>query len=465
MRQLALVLSVDRLDYTKGLSERLAGYELFIESHPEWHGKVTFILLVVPSRVEVPRYQALKEELDERIGRLNGRFATLDWTPLVYQYRSVDFNELVALYRAADVALITPLRDGMNLVAKEYLACKPDDTGVLILSELAGAAQEMNEALLINPNHAVEISEALAQALSMPREEQVQRNRPLRERLRKYDATGWARRFLRTLAKVKSQQGELASKRLSAELGAQLVSEHQSARRALLLIDYDGTLVPIAARPELAAPDPELRELLARLGRDPKNALFIVSGRERATLEKWFEPGDVGLVAEHGAWLREPNGEWQLTRPLSSDWKEHVSGLLGLYVDQVAGSFLEEKDYALAWHYRGASAGLGAQRAHELMDELTQFTANLDIQILEGKKVVEVRSAGVSKGTAAALLIHRLEPAFVLALGDDQTDEDTFRALPLGAYGIHVGSPFSNASYCVRDHQQVRALLRQLAGS
>jgi trehalose 6-phosphate synthase/phosphatase len=465
MRQLALVLSVDRLDYTKGLSERLAGYELFIETHPEWHGKVTFVLLVVPSRVEVPRYQALKEELDERIGRLNGRFATLDWTPLIYQYRSVDFNELVALYRAADVALITPLRDGMNLVAKEYLACKPDDTGVLILSELAGAAQEMNEALLINPNHAGEISDALAQALSMPREEQVRRNRPLRERLRKYDASGWARRFLRALGKVKSQQGELATKRLGGALGAQLVREHQGARRALLLIDYDGTLVPIASRPELAAPDPELRELLGKLGSDARNAVFIVSGRERAALEKWFGPGDVGLVAEHGAWLRELNGKWQLTRPLSSDWKEQVSALLGMYVDQVAGSFLEEKDYSIAWHYRAASAGLGAQRAHELMDELTQFTANLDIQILEGKKVVEVRSAGVNKGTAAASLIHRLEPDFVLALGDDQTDEDTFRALPPGAFGVHVGSPFSNARYCVRDHLQVRALLRQLAGT
>ena len=465
LRQLALVLSVDRLDYTKGLSERLAGYELFIENHPEWHGKVSFILLVVPSRVEVPRYQALKEELDERIGRLNGRFATLDWTPLVYQYRSVDFKELVALYRAADVALITPLRDGMNLVAKEYLACKPDDTGVLILSELAGAAQEMNEALLINPNHAREISDALALALSMPREEQVRRNRPLRERLRKYDASGWARRFLRTLGKVKSQQGQLATKRLDPTLRAQLVREHESARRALLLIDYDGTLVPIASRPELAAPDAELRELLARLGGDAKNAVFIVSGRDRAALEKWFKPGDVGLIAEHGAWLREPNGEWQLTRPLSNDWKEQVSALLGLYIDQVAGSFLEEKDYSIAWHYRAASAGLGAQRAHELMDELTQFTANLDIQILEGKKVVEVRSAGVNKGTAAASLIHRLEPDFVLALGDDQTDEDTFRALSPDAFSVHVGSPFSNARFCVRDHQQVRALLRQLAGT
>jgi trehalose 6-phosphate synthase/phosphatase len=463
LRHVKIVLSVDRLDYTKGLSERLQGYELFLEQHAEWRGKVTFVLLVVPSRVELPRYQQLKEELDERVGELNGRFGTIEWTPIVYQYRAEEFDELVALYRAADVALITPLRDGMNLVAKEYLACKPDATGVLILSELAGAAQEVNEAILINPNHLTEIADALQQALTMTPSEQVQRNRPIRERLRKYDASSWAKEFLASLERVKMQQGELATKQLSAPIRAQLVEAHRAAQRALFLLDYDGTLVPIAARPELAAPDPELLGLLSRLSRDAKNSVFLISGRERAGLAQWFEGIDIGIIAEHGVWLREPKGRFTLTRPLSADWKEQVAPILQLFVSRVAGSFIEEKDYSMAWHYRGANAELGEQRAKELIDELTQFTANRDIQVFEGKKVVEIRNGGVSKGTAALELLRRLEPDFVLALGDDQTDEDLFRALPATATSVHVGSPFSSARYCLSEHRAVRSLLEQLA--
>ncbi|MEY4551104.1 MAG: hypothetical protein RL685_7299, partial [Pseudomonadota bacterium] len=361
-----IILSVDRLDYTKGLLERLRGYERFLESHPGWHGKVTFVLLVVPSRIEVPRYRALKEELDEHIGELNGRFGRIDWTPLVYQYHAVGFDELVALYRAAHLALITPLRDGMNLVAKEYLACKPDDTGVLILSELAGAARELGEAILINPNHKDEIADALAQALAMPAEEQVRRNRPMRQRLRRNGASGWAKHFLYTLGRVKSRQGQLATKHLSAPVLEQVVHEHRAALRAVLFLDYDGTLVPIAPRPELAAPDPALFELLERLVADRKNAVYLISGRDRASLEGWFGHIGAGIIAEHGAWLREPGGEFNLTRPLSADWKERIGAILRVFAEQVAGSFVEEKEYALAWHYRAADPELGQQRSKEL---------------------------------------------------------------------------------------------------
>jgi len=459
-----MVVSVDRLDYTKGIPDRLQGYELFLERHPEWHRKVTFVLLVVPSRVEVPQYQQMKEELDELVGKINGRFATLGWTPLVYQFHLVDFEELVALYQAADVALITPLRDGMNLVAKEYLASKPDATGVLILSELAGAAREMNEAVLINPNQREEIADALAFALDMPRDEQVRRNQLIRERLEKFDASGWAKLFLSTLAKVKAQQGQLATKSLAPALQAEVVRKHHAAKRALLLLDYDGTLVPLAPRPDQAVPNREVLDVLARLARDPRNVVYAISGRDRGTLQRWLGETGIGLIAEHGSWLKEPGAEFRLSKPLSADWKEQVGSILRLFVSQVAGSLLEEKDYAMAWHYRAADPELGAQRAKELIDELTQFTANLDIHVLEGKKVVEVRSAGVDKGTIAAELLLRLEPDFVLAAGDDQTDEALFRALPPSAISVHVGAQFSNARYCLGAPPDVVSLLKQLAG-
>ncbi len=456
------IFSVDRLDYSKGILHRLRGYETFLQEHPEQRGKVVFILVVVPSRAEVKQYKRMKHELDELVGQINGAYGGVDWVPILYQYRAVDFAELVALYNLAPVALITPLRDGMNLVAKEYLASKPDGKGVLILSEMAGAARELGEALLINPNHRQEIAEALHEAVRLDPQEQVRRNRPMQERLQRYDARRWVTNFLEALERVKSRQGRLATHYLSGSLRHSLVERYAATRRRLVLLDYDGTLVPFASQPELAAPDPALLELMANLAADPYNRLFIISGRDRRTLDAWFANIPLCIIAEHGAWLRGAAREWSQFKPLASDWKEHLAPLLRLYVDRVPGSLLEEKDFSLAWHYRRADPELGAGRAKELIDELVGYTANFDVQVLEGKKVVEVRNSGVNKGSAALECVALVEPDFILAAGDDQTDEDLFRALPRSAYTIRVGIPHSHAAYHLKDHVEVRRLLADL---
>jgi trehalose 6-phosphate synthase/phosphatase len=358
--------------------------------------------------------------------------------------------------------LITPLRDGMNLVAKEYLASKSDGSGALILSEMAGASREMAEAILINPNHWDEIAEALNQALSMSPEEQLRRNEPIRERLRTYDSRCWATHFMSELDKVKAQQARLSSKVLSRELRHQLARQYRAAQQPLLLLDYDGTLVPIALEPRLAAPDEELADLLRQLVARPSGRVFVISGRDRATLSQWLGATGVGLIAEHGAWLRESGKDWRLATPQSPDWKAQVVPIMRTYVTQVAGSLLEEKERSIAWHYRGADSELGAQRAKELVDELTRFTANLELQVLEGKKVIEIRGAGMNKGAAAAALALEVPPDFVLALGDDQTDEDLFSSLPASAYTVHVGAPFTSARFNLSEQRDVRPLLREL---
>jgi trehalose 6-phosphate synthase/phosphatase len=465
LRGRMVIFSVDRLDYTKGLLHRLRGYESFLETYPEWRGRVVFILNVVPSRAEVDQYQRMKHELDELVGQINGAYGSVDWVPILYQFRALGFSEMVALYNLANVALITPLRDGMNLVAKEYLASKPDGTGVLILSEMAGAARELGEALLINPNHRKEIAEALHEAVLLDPAEQARRNRPMQERLQAYDAKRWVGHFLGSLSRVKGRQGKLATHHLAGSLRDAFIAQYSQARRRLVLLDYDGTLVPFASQPHLAAPDAALLQLIDGLTRNERNHLFIISGRDRKTLDEWFSGIPLRIIAEHGAWVRSGAGEWKLLKPVASKWKDHLAPLIRLYVDRVPGSLLEEKDYSLAWHYRGADPELGELRAKELVDELVSYTANFDVQVLEGKKVVEVRNSGVNKGAAALGCVASVEPDFIFAVGDDQTDEDLFRALPKSAFTVRVGIPHSNATYHLKDHLEVRELLGALVGA
>jgi len=452
------LFSVDRLDYTKGILHRLHGYEEFLLRNPIWLGQIVFVLSVVPSREEVPQYHAMKRELDETVGRLNGRFGRADWVPLLYHYRHMGFTDLVAHYRLADVALITPLRDGMNLVAKEYLACQVDELGVLILSQMTGAARELGESVLVNPNHAGELADAILEALNMPEPERIRRNRPMRERLRTYDARHWAESFITGLDRIQSQQGGLTTQHLSGNTARSIWQSHHSARSPALFLDYDGTLVPFATLPHLAIPDAFLLELLKRLV-SGGNALFLVSGRDRVALDAWFGDIGIGLIAEHGAWLRRPGAAWESLKPASSAWKETLRPIFRFYVDRLPGSMLEEKDSTLAWHYRNADPELAATRAKELMDDLVQYTANFDVQVLEGRMVVEVRPAGVHKGAAILHVLESANPDFIFAMGDDITDEDMFRSLPPEAVTVRVGSRVSIAQYSLKNVDESRTFL------
>jgi trehalose 6-phosphate synthase/phosphatase len=458
------VLSIDRLDYTKGIAQRLRAFELLLQRHPEWLGQVSLLMVVVPSRDQVAQYAALKEEIDELVGRLNAQFGTIAWTPIQYFYRSFPFEELVSLYRLADVALVTPVRDGMNLVAKEFVASKVEGNGVLILSERAGAAHELADALLINPTDTGQLADALHEALTMPLDEQRSRMASLRELVQSYDIFAWTELFMNRLQYSKIKQLTLATAALDAEAATELQAAYYDAAQRLLLLDYDGTLMRLRRSPERAQPDAELLELLAALAAEPRTRVVIISGRDRATLDKWLGHLPLDFVAEHGVWLRRAGCDWQLFQEgLRASWKADIRPVLDLYLRRTPGAAIEEKDYSLAWHYRRADAGLGAVRARELLSHLRFMTSNTDLQVLEGHKVLEIKSAALHKGTAAARWLGPEHPEFVLALGDDQTDEDTFGALPPEAYTIKVGgAPRSLARYAVANVAEVRQLLRGL---
>jgi trehalose 6-phosphate synthase/phosphatase len=457
-----VIFSVDRLDYTKGIINRLRGYDIFLRRNPQWHGKVVFIVSVAPSRIGVESYQAMKLELEQMVGRIVGAYGTVQWTPLIYQYRNLSFEEIVALYRLCDVALITPLRDGMNLVAKEFVASRPDQKGVLILSEMAGAAKEMGEAISLNPFYHEDFVRALEQALAMPVEEQIKRNQLLQERLRRYDVNRWADDFIQAMISTQNTDVARRARLLTGKALAALLQQYRSTTRRVLLLDYDGTLVPFAEEPKLAQPDAELVELLSTLASDPANKIVIVSGRPRRDLEDWFGQSPISLVAEHGVWLRQKNSDWRLLKTITAEWKERIRPILQLYVDRLPGALLEEKEFSLAWHFRRADPEQASLRAKELLDDLAGYTRNIDVQVLEGNKVIEIRNIGVNKGTAAMEWINENSPDFVLGIGDDWTDEDLFRALPPSAFSVRVGLANTAARYYLSNHAAVRRMLREM---
>ncbi len=457
------VLSIDRLDYSKGILNRLEGFELFLESYPEFRGKLVLIMVVVPSRIGVVQYESMKRRIEELVGRINGKFGTIGWSPVIYQYRHLSLYPLSALYSSSDVALVTPLRDGMNLIAKEYIASRTDRTGVLILSEMAGAAKELGEAVIINPNDRRAIAEALLEALKMPREEQERRNAIMQERLRRYDVTRWATDFVAQLMEMRGVQQQFNANLLSLPMRRQIHEHYIHAKRRLLFLDYDGTLVPFDRRPQLAVPNPDVLNLLHTLAACPYNSLVLISGRDRSTLEEWFGKMPIGIAAEHGLWIRRLDGEWHMTGQYSTGWKASLLPVLLQYGDRLPGAFVEEKEYSLAWHYRAADPDQARPVAAELMDNLRHFTANIDVQVLEGNKVLEIRNAGVNKGRAALSWMSSELYDFILAIGDDRTDEDLFAGLPAEAISIRVGIAKTRARYNLRHPGEVLEFLRSLS--
>jgi trehalose 6-phosphate synthase/phosphatase len=458
-----LLLGIDRLDYTKGIPRRLLAYEALLARHPELRGKVRLVQVSVPSRENVEAYREFRQDVDALVGRIHGQFATPTWSPIHYLYRGLSRDEIVALYRIADVVLVTPLRDGMNLVAKEFVASRPDGDGVLVLSEFAGAAAELSEALRVNPYDVDRTAEIMYRALEMPEDQRRTRMAVLRQRVMSFDVHAWAATFVEHLER--SGTVEVTARPSSRGALEEAVERVRGAKRAALLLDYDGTLVRFEPTPELAVPDEELIALLGRLARRKNTTVDVVSGRKRETLERWFGALPVGLHAEHGFWHR-PRGSavWAGTDVEMGAWRVPVLEILGDFTDRTPGSLVEEKTVGLAWHYRAADPEHGAAQARELTVHLQAVLSNVPVEILQGDKVVEIRPHGVNKGRAAARALEGL-PADVLvfAIGDDRTDEDLFAALPEGSISVKVGAAESRAQLRVPNVGAARALLVEIA--
>lgn len=456
-----LILSIDRLDYTKGIAKRLNAFKYFLDKYPEYREKVRLIVLAVPSRSKVPQYKLLKKEVDELVGRINGELATVSWTPIWYFYRSVPFESLIDLYSSSDIAWLTPIRDGMNLVAKEYIASRTDLSGVLILSEMAGAAKEMNEAILINPNNFEQIACALYKAINMPLEEQQMRNRQLQHRLKRYNVEKWANDFMDSLKNHWSLEDDNVSKRLTSGRLGGIVKDFKKSKRKLLFLDYDGTLTNFHSDPQKASPDESLYDLLDNLVALDNTDMFLISGRDKNTFERWFLHKKYNMIVEHGVWVSKEGEKFRMLENVNNDWMEKIRPVLESFVDRTPGSFIEEKNYSLAWHYRNADVDFGIQRANELNTVLTALIGNDDITVMSGNKVLEVKSSNVNKGRAAVRMMNGDSYDFIFAIGDDWTDEFMFQELPDSAVTVKVGRQKSAAKYFIDSNKDVRHILRK----
>jgi trehalose 6-phosphate synthase/phosphatase len=457
-----IILSIDRLDYTKGIPARIRAYNNFLVKYPEYRGKVRLNLIVAPSRTEIENYELLLKEIRELVSETNGTFGTMNWMPIWFLFKSFSQEELMALYRNSDVLLVTPLRDGMNLIAKEYVASRTDYGGMLVLSETAGAASELAEAVIVNANDADSVAQGIKTALEMTKEEKIARNKVMHQRLQRYTVEVWAEDFLRQLRNTCEDAEVIALPRPIETIKEHLEKDYVESEKRILFLDYDGTLVGFKAIPEQAVPDQDLKDLLHSLCGNPKNTIVLISGRDRKILDTWFSGIEgLHLIASHGLWLKHPGQKWTMTATLDNQWKDSVRPVFQLFADRMPGAIVEEKEFALSLHYRRCNPDMVVAKLNELKETLVSMTKSSSLVIQEGSKVLELKDSKVNKGTAASLMIDHNGYDFLFGAGDDLTDEDTFRVLPQNAYVVKVGLGRTAAQYRTKSWLTMRKVLKR----
>ncbi len=454
------ILVYDRFDITKGFVERLRAYQALLEQHPEHHGKVEMIVIAAPTRSDIPVYQKLKQDVETIIADINGAFSTRNWVPVDYFYETIDFTRVNALYRVADINFETPLRDGMNLIAKEYVAAQTRKSGILILSKTAGAAEELTDAILVNPTHHKSLVAALEQALTMQPKESKRRIILMQKVLSVTSPQEWANTFMNKL-KEASQIARISTYPCTPRVRSEIKAAYDTAKSPLFLFDYDGVLTPFFDKPEDARPSSQILTTVNNLANRKGAEVAIISGRKKADLEAWFGRLPVTLAAEHGAMMRTYGGKWELLAGPAEKWKAAIRPIMERFANLAPDTFVEEKSYSLVWHYRTATPYVAQKNLVQLRIALLSLAKKYKLGIYSGKKILEVKPPMINKGVVASRLIQQKHD-FILAFGDDYTDEHMFAILPKSAYSIKVGPGATEAQYRIKDTNKVAQLLAEL---
>jgi trehalose 6-phosphate synthase/phosphatase len=462
-----VVLGIDRLDYSKGLRHKLRAFQSFLENHQRDGERVVLIQVAVPSRTEVEKYKELRRQIEELVGRINGLHSSPVHTPVNFLFTSIPPARLTALFRFADVCWVSPIRDGMNLVCQEYAACQRDGEGVLLLSEFSGAARSLEGALQVNPWDREGMAATLRRGLDLPAEERRLRMRRMGEFVRRNTSKQWARSFLEVARRHFESSAGMHPERWIERNIDPLLRSFREAPRRWLLVDYDGTLCPFAETPAQAEPSAQLHELVGQLARLPDTRLYVLSGRTPETMQRWFRDLEVGLCVEHGRLVRHPGSEeWEQLVHTSSDWMEEVLPTLQRHAAMTPGALVVRRESSVEWHWRRADPEFGQWQANELALNLSEVMANLPVRVTHGPKLVQIRDMGVHKGLLAERLAGELgEGHFLLALGDDESDEELFARLPEHAWTVRIGSHSSHARFQARAQPTAPALLRHIVQS
>ncbi len=447
MKKVQVILGVDRLDYTKGLIIRLQAFQRLLEEYPEFIEKVMLLQVAVPSRTDVKEYQDLKEEMDKLVGMINGKFSTPHWSPIRYIYGCISQQELAGFYRDADVALVTPIRDGMNLVAKEFVACRVNDPGVLVLSPFAGAGGMMLEALLVNPYETGTVAKVLHRALKMPLEEREARMNALRSREKVHNVNYWMKSFLTSIGSLIAEDGEetLPTQMMPVALNDfdSYLARYVGDRAILcLLLDYDGTLAPIMPKPELAVIPPETKKVLERLANNPDVFVTIISGRSVTDVKNMVGIEGITYAGTHGLEILHSDGT-KFMHPMPEDQEDKVQKLLKQLQEEVCrdGGWVENKGFLLTYHYREVNEEL----RKELVPRAKAIIGNHGFKLGLAHCALECKpQVSWDKGRAS---IYILRTAFgvdwserirIIFAGDDVTDEDAISALKGMAYTFRI---------------------------
>lgn len=462
-----IFLGVDRLDYTKGIPERMAAFRRFLEEHPEYIGKVTLVQLCVPTRSDIKIYNDLKSNVERLVSEINGELGTPAYTPIHYLYKNLPIEEVVALYKASHVALVTPLRDGLNLVAKEYVASRDDNEGVLILSEFAGSSVEMGEALWVNPYDIKDMAAKMHLAVTMPQKERQRRMSILRERVQRNDNMAWSRSFLEAWQKSVSLS-QLQTTFLKGHRRFEVIGEIVKGNRIFIFCDNDGTLTPIKSTPEQAIPDSEVIELVRSFTKLPFIYFTLVTGRPKNYCDMYFRDLPINIFAEHGSFFKSSNHQnWKsfINSDDFSQLKEELLIVFKMFVNSVPGSHIEEKANSLVWHYRQSEPHFADNQAKALIASLQQLLQNTPYMPHGGKKLVEVRNRQANKGQAIEYILEKYswqKGDIIITVGDDTTDEDMYKIHSEVNISIHVGRPHFKAKYCLNSPYDLKLYLQEL---
>ncbi|KAL6846646.1 hypothetical protein ACP4OV_024094 [Aristida adscensionis] len=502
-----LMLGVDDMDIFKGISLKLLGFELLLERTPKLRGKVVLVQIVNPARSTGKDVEEAINEAISVVERINDKYGSVDYKPVVLVDYPIPFYEKIAFYAASDCCIVNAVRDGMNLIPYEYTVCRQGNeeidrlrgvdrssphTSTLIVSEFVGCSPSLSGAFRVNPWSVEDVADALYSATDLTQYEKKLRHEKHYRYVSSHDVAYWAHSLSQDLDRVCKEHYSRRCwitgfglnfrvislspgfRRLSLE---HFGSSYKKTNRRVIFLDYDGTLVPQSALNK--APSAELISILNSLCNDPKNIVFIVSGRGRNSLSEWFASCEhLGIAAEHGYFIRWNRAAgWEASSSgLDSQWKDIAEPVMNVYKETTDGSVIEQKESALVWHYQNTDHDFGSCQAKELAGHLERVLANEPVVVKRGHQIVEVKPQGVSKGIVVDKIIRTLinngePPDFLMCVGNDRSDEDMFESInnatsnpsfPANTevFACSVGPKASKAKYYVDGCSEVIRLLK-----